>query len=90
MNELTAFIEDVLIIVLGCLFRRLLQQIGQLLPRTVSYRLYVVEHARTEPFFSGSKNIGILLLCEVAVKPYVELNNADYHADQTSKAQNKM
>lgn len=32
-----------------------------------------------------SNNIGILLLCEVAVKPYHELLNADYHADQTSK-----
>ncbi|KAF8609300.1 PARP-domain-containing protein [Ceratobasidium sp. AG-I] len=38
----------------------------------------------------GSKNIAILLLCEVAVKPYIELNNADYHADKTSKAQNKI
>ncbi|QRV76677.1 poly(ADP)-ribose polymerase PARP protein [Ceratobasidium sp. AG-Ba] len=32
-----------------------------------------------------SKNIGILLLCEIAAKPYHELLNADYHADQTSK-----
>ncbi|QRV91510.1 poly(ADP)-ribose polymerase PARP protein [Ceratobasidium sp. AG-Ba] len=32
-----------------------------------------------------SKNIGILLLCEIAAKPYHELLSADYHADQTSK-----
>ncbi|KAG8729011.1 hypothetical protein FRC12_021326 [Ceratobasidium sp. 428] len=35
-----------------------------------------------------SKNIGILLLCEIAAKPYHELLNADYHADQTSKNNN--
>lgn len=38
----------------------------------------------------GSKNIGILLLCEVAVKPFLELNNSDYHADKTSKAHDKI
>ncbi|KAG9103608.1 hypothetical protein FRC06_009618 [Ceratobasidium sp. 370] len=35
-----------------------------------------------------SKNIGILLLCEIAAKPCHELLNADYHADQTSKNNN--
>ncbi|KAG9126988.1 Isocitrate dehydrogenase [NADP], mitochondrial precursor (Oxalosuccinate decarboxylase) [Ceratobasidium sp. 392] len=35
-----------------------------------------------------SKNIGILLLCEIAAKPYHELLNADYYADQTSKNNN--
>ncbi|KAH7344899.1 poly polymerase catalytic domain-containing protein [Rhizoctonia solani] len=37
-----------------------------------------------------SKNIGIMLLCEVAVKPYLELNDSDYHADQNSKKEQKI
>ncbi|CAE6411315.1 unnamed protein product [Rhizoctonia solani] len=37
-----------------------------------------------------SKNIGIMLLCEVAVKPYLELNDADYHADKNSKNHGKI
>ncbi|CAE6435046.1 unnamed protein product [Rhizoctonia solani] len=37
-----------------------------------------------------SKNIGIMLLCEVAVKPYLELNDSDYYADQNSKNNGKI
>ncbi|CAE6521178.1 unnamed protein product [Rhizoctonia solani] len=37
-----------------------------------------------------SRNIGIMLLCEVAVKPYLELNNSDYYADQNSKNHQKI
>ncbi|KAG8758365.1 hypothetical protein FRC11_003813 [Ceratobasidium sp. 423] len=37
-----------------------------------------------------SKDIGIMLLCEVAVKPYLELNNSDYYADQNSKNNQKI
>ncbi|KAJ1311334.1 hypothetical protein OPQ81_009829 [Rhizoctonia solani] len=37
-----------------------------------------------------SKNIGIMLLCEVAVKPYLELNDSDYYADQNSKNNQKI
>ncbi|CUA76808.1 poly [Rhizoctonia solani] len=37
-----------------------------------------------------SKNIGIMLLCEVAVKPYLELNDSDYYADQHSKDNKKI
>ncbi|ELU41787.1 PARP-1-like protein [Rhizoctonia solani AG-1 IA] len=36
------------------------------------------------------KNIGIMLLCEVAVKPYLELNDSDYYADQNSKNNGKI
>ncbi|CAE6529036.1 unnamed protein product [Rhizoctonia solani] len=37
-----------------------------------------------------SKDIGIMLLCEVAVKPYLELNDSDYYADQHSKDNKKI
>ncbi|SJL05268.1 related to poly polymerase [Armillaria ostoyae] len=36
-----------------------------------------------------SNNTGILLLCEVAAKPFYERNDAEYNADQTCKQNNK-
>ncbi|KAJ7596840.1 poly polymerase catalytic domain-containing protein [Mycena floridula] len=40
-------------------------------------------------FASMSNNMGVLLLCEVAAKPFHELTDADYHADQGCKAAGK-
>lgn len=40
--------------------------------------------------FSLSGNIGVLLLCEVAVRPWLELNNAQYDADVHVKRANKL
>ncbi|CAE6457586.1 unnamed protein product [Rhizoctonia solani] len=37
-----------------------------------------------------SRDIGIMLLCEVAVKPYLELNDSEYYADQKSKDAQKI
>ncbi|KAL4069316.1 poly polymerase catalytic domain-containing protein [Scleroderma citrinum] len=37
-----------------------------------------------------SNNVGILLLCEVAVKPYLELTSATYDADVTCKTANML
>ncbi|KAH9486025.1 Poly [ADP-ribose] polymerase 2 [Psilocybe cubensis] len=37
-----------------------------------------------------SNNTGLLLLCEVLVKPFHELTNASYHADQECKKAGKM
>jgi len=37
-----------------------------------------------------SGNIGVLLLCEVAVRPWLELTNAHYAADQEVKRANKL
>lgn len=34
---------------------------------------------------SLSDNIGLLLLCEAAVRPFLELKGADYNADQGCK-----
>lgn len=39
---------------------------------------------------SLSDRTGVLLLCEVAVKPYLELTDAQYNADATCKASNKL
>ncbi|KAG6903003.1 hypothetical protein C0995_008576 [Termitomyces sp. Mi166 len=37
-----------------------------------------------------SNDTGLLLLCEVAVKPFHELTHASYYADQECKSKNKM
>ncbi|KAG5715912.1 Poly [ADP-ribose] polymerase 2-A [Termitomyces sp. T112] len=37
-----------------------------------------------------SNNTGLLLLCEVAVKPFHELTHSSYYADQECKSNNKM
>jgi hypothetical protein len=39
---------------------------------------------------SLSGSIGLLLLCEVAAKPFHEETNANYSADQTCKANKKL
>jgi hypothetical protein len=39
---------------------------------------------------SLSGNIGVLLLCEVAVKPWLELTDAHYDADKAAKNANKL
>lgn len=36
-------------------------------------------------YASLSNKIGVLLLCEVAVKPFLEMNNANYNADEDCK-----
>ncbi|KZV95622.1 PARP-domain-containing protein [Exidia glandulosa HHB12029] len=41
-------------------------------------------------YASLSNNTGLMLLCETAVEPVLELNNADYNADQASKNANKI
>jgi len=39
---------------------------------------------------SLSNQIGVLLLCEVAVKPYLELTNAKYDAAAACKSSNHL
>lgn len=39
---------------------------------------------------SLSNQIGVLLLCEVAVKPYLELTHAKYDADAACKSSDKL
>lgn len=39
---------------------------------------------------SLSGNIGVLLLCEVAVKPWLELTDAHYDADKDAKKAKKL
>ncbi|KAG1749621.1 poly polymerase catalytic domain-containing protein [Suillus paluster] len=41
-------------------------------------------------FASLSNQIGVLLLCEVAVKPFLEMNNANYSADEDCKKSKKL
>ena len=45
---------------------------------------------RAEYSPSLSSNIGLLLLCEVVAKPYLECYEFDFHADQTSKKAGKV
>lgn len=37
-----------------------------------------------------SNNTGLMLLCETAVEPFLELNNATYNADEECKKANKL
>lgn len=39
---------------------------------------------------SLSNQIGVLLLCEVAVKPFLELTGGNYNADTECKKNNKL
>ncbi|KAG1874198.1 PARP-domain-containing protein [Suillus tomentosus] len=41
-------------------------------------------------YASLSNKIGVLLLCEVAVKPFLEMNNANYNADEDCKKSMKL
>ncbi|KAG1828624.1 poly polymerase catalytic domain-containing protein [Suillus variegatus] len=41
-------------------------------------------------YASLSNKIGVLLLCEVAVKPFLEMNNANYNADEDCKKSIKL
>ncbi|KAG0699742.1 poly polymerase catalytic domain-containing protein [Suillus ampliporus] len=41
-------------------------------------------------YASLSNQIGVLLLCEVAVKPFLEMNNANYNADEDCKKSKKL
>ena len=41
-------------------------------------------------YSSLSNSIGVLILCEVAAKPFHEENNSNYGADQACKANKKL
>ncbi|KAG2119117.1 poly polymerase catalytic domain-containing protein [Suillus discolor] len=41
-------------------------------------------------YASLSNKIGVLLLCEVAAKPFLEMNNANYNADEDCKKSKKL
>ena len=64
-------------------------------PRTTVTRSKSIVELRSRPrltgyFVSLSGNVGVLLLCEVAVKPWLELNDAHYDAGNAVKNAKKL
>jgi len=49
-----------------------------------------IRPVRWHPPSSLSGNVGVLLLCEVAVKPWLELTDAHYNADEYVKKAKKL
>jgi hypothetical protein len=63
--------------------------VGQLLSCIVS-KIPYLSYTKLKHAKSLSGNIGVLLLCEVAAKPFHELVDSDYNADQNCKDNKKL